>query len=70
MLNRASQVVLMVKNPPANAEMEEMRVHSLGWEDPQEEDMTTHSSVLVWRITWTEEPDGLQSLGSQRVGHD
>ena len=47
-----------------------MRVQSLGWEDPVEEDMATHSSVLAWRIPWTEEPGGLQSIGSQRVRHD
>ena len=43
---------------------------SLGWEDPLEEGMATHSSVLVWRIPWREEPGGLQSMGLQRVGHD
>ena len=43
---------------------------SLGWEDPLEEEMATHSSILAWRITLTEEPGGLQSMGSQRVGHD
>ena len=47
-----------------------MQVQSLGWEDPLEEGMTTPSSVLVWRIPWTEEPGGLQSMGLQRVGHD
>ena len=51
-------------------EMEETRVQSLGWEDPLEEGMATHSSVLAWRISWTEEPGGLRSIGSQRVGHD
>ena len=51
------------------AEMEEMKVWSLGGEDPQEEGMATHSSLLAWRIPWTEEPGGLQSIGSQRVGH-
>ena len=45
-------------------------VWSLGWEDPLEEGVVTHSSVLAWRISWTEEPGGLQSTGSQRVGHD
>ena len=45
-------------------------VRFLGWEDPLEEGMATHSSILVWRIPWTEEPGGLQSLGLQRVGHD
>ena len=56
----------MVKNPLA---MWETRVPSLGWEDPLEEEMATHSSILVWRIPWTEEPKGLQSMGSQGVGH-
>ena len=51
-------------------ETEEMRVQSLGWEDPLEEEMATHSSILAWRLPWTEEPDGLQSMGSQIVGHD
>ena len=45
-------------------------VCSLGWDDPLEEDMTTHSSVLAWRIPWTEELGGLQSMGSERVRHD
>ena len=48
----------------------EMWVRSLGWEDPLEKEMATHSSILAWRIPWTEEPGGLQSKGSQRVGHD
>ena len=47
-----------------------MRVRSLGQEDPLEEGMATHSSILAWRISRTEEPDGLQTMGSQRVGHD
>ena len=47
-----------------------MQVRSLGREDPLEEDMVTHSSILAWRIPWTEEPGGLQSTGSQRVRHD
>ena len=51
-------------------EMQETWVQSLGWEDPLEEEMTTHSSILAWNILWTEEPGGLQSMGSQRVGHD
>ena len=45
-------------------------VQSLGWEDPLEKEMATHSSILAWRIPWTEEPGGLQSTGSQRVGHN
>ena len=57
----------MVKNLPA---MWEIRVQSLGWEDLLEESMATHSSILAWRILWTEEPGGLQSMGSQRAGHD
>ena len=47
-----------------------MQVQSLGWEDPLEEVMATHSSILAWRIPRTEEPGGLQSIGLQRVGHD
>ena len=50
--------------------MHETQVQSLGREDPLEEDMETHSSTLTWRILWTEEPGGLQSMESQRVGHD
>ena len=50
--------------------MQETRVRSLGWEDPLEKEMATHSIILAWRIPWTEEPGGLQSTGSQRVGHD
>ena len=57
----------MVKNMPA---MQETCVRSLGWEDPLEKEMATHSSTLVWRIPWTEEPGGIQSMGSQRVGHN
>ena len=47
-----------------------MRVRFLGQEDPLEEEMATHSSILAWRIPWTEEHGGLQSIGSQRIGHD
>ena len=57
----------MVKNLPA---MQEMRVQSLGRKVPLEEGMAAHSSILAWRIPRTEEPDGLQSMGLQRVGHD
>ena len=56
----------VVKNLPA---MQETRVRSLDWEDPLEKEMATHSSVLAWRIPWTEEPGGLQSTELQRVGH-
>jgi len=54
----------MVKNLPV---MQETRVRSLGWEDPVEKGMAIHSSILAWRIPWTEEPGGLQSMGSQTV---
>ena len=59
-----------VKNLPALQEVQEMLVRSLGWEDPLEEGTATHSSILAWRIPWTEEPGGLQSIGLQRVRHD
>ena len=57
----------MVKNPPA---MRETWVRSLGQENPLEKEMATHSSILAWEIPWVEEPGRLQSMGSQRVGHD
>ena len=60
----------MVKNLPANAGDVETWVQSLGQEDPLEEVMATHSSILTWRILWTEEPGGLWSIGWNRVGHD
>ena len=60
----------MVKNPLANAGDVKDRVQSLGQEDPLEKGMAIHSSVLAWEIPRTEEPGGLQSIGSQRVGHD
>ena len=56
---------IMAKSPPA---MQEIWVQSLSQEDPLEKEMVTHSSILVWRIPWTEEPGGLQSMESQRVG--
>ena len=59
-----------IKNLPAMQELQETQVLSLGREDPLEKGMATHSSVLAWRIPCTEEPGGLQSMGSQRVGHD
>ena len=59
------------KKPACNAgEGRQMRVRSSGWEDPLEKDMANHSSILAWRNPWTKEPGGLQSIGSQRVGHD
>ena len=62
-----SLVAQMVKRLPA---MQETRVQSLGWENPLEKEITTHSSILVWKIPWVEEPGRLQSMGSQRVGHN
>ena len=63
----SSLVAQMVKNLPA---MQETQVQSLGWEDPLEKGMTTHSSILAWRIPKTEEPGGLASMVWQRVRHD
>ena len=60
----------MVKNPPAMQKIQETWVWSMGQEDSLEEGVATHSSILAWRIPRTEEPAGLQSMGSQRVGHD
>ena len=60
-------VAQRVKRLPA---MQETWVQSLDWEDPLEKEMATHSSILVWRTPWAEEPGGLQSMGSQRVRHD
>ena len=66
-----SQVTLVLKNLPANAgSIRETWVWSLGWEDPLEEGMTTHSSVLAWRTPWTEKSGGLQSIGLHRVRHN
>ena len=64
---RASQMALVVKNPPAS---DVSSVQSLGREDPLEEEMATHSSILASAISWTEKPGGLQSMGLQRVGHN
>ena len=63
----ASLIIQMVKNLPA---IQETRVQSLGWDDPLEKEMATHSSILAWRIPSTEEPGGLQSKESQRIGHN
>ena len=57
----------MVKRLPT---MQETQVQSLGWEDPLEKEMSNHSDSLAWKIPWTEEPGGLQSMGLQRVGHN
>ena len=62
-----SLIAQLVKNLPA---MQETWVRFLGWEDPLEKEMAIHSSILAWKIPWTEEAGGLQSMGSQRVGHD
>ena len=59
-----------VKNEPLTQEPQETQVQSLCWEDPLEKGMTTHTNVLAWRIPWKEEPGGLRSFGSQRVGHE
>ena len=67
MTNQSVIMAQAVKNPP---ETEEMQVQPLGWEDPLEEEMATHSCILAWKIPRTEEPSGLQSRGSRRVGHD
>jgi len=67
MIQGASLVAQMVKNLPA---MRETWVRSLGREDPLGKEMATHSSILAWRVPWTEEPGGLWSMGSRRVGHD
>ena len=61
---RASLVAERIKHLPA---MQETQVQSLGWEDPLEKEMATHSSILAWRIPWTEEPGGLQPTGSQEL---
>ena len=63
----ASLVAQRVKNLPT---MREIWVRSLGWEDPLEEGMATYSSILAWKIPWTEKPGRLQSMGSQRIGHN
>ena len=64
---RASLLAQLVKNLPI---VLETWVRSLGWEDPLEKEMTTHSSIIAWKIPWTEEPGALQSMGLQRIGHD
>ena len=63
-MERGSLVAQTVKRLPA---VQETRVRSLGWEDPLEKEMATHSSILAWKIPWTEEPGGLQSMWLQRV---
>ena len=63
----ASLAAQSLKNLPA---VQETRVQSLGWKDPLEKEMATHSSTLAWKVSWTEEPGGLQFMGLQRVRHD
>ena len=72
MTEQSSQVVLLAKNPAANAGdiSERCGSHPRDREDPLEEGMATHSNILTWRIPSTEEPGGLQSIGSQKAGHD
>ena len=64
---RASLVAQSVKNLPA---VQETVIQALSWEDPLEKEMANDSSILAWEISWTEEPGGLQSMGSQRIGHN
>ena len=66
-LEWASPVTEMVKNPPV---MQETGIWSLGWKDPLEKRLATHSSIFAWRIPWTEEPGRLESMGLQKVGHN
>ena len=63
-------IILVAQRLKRLPEMQETWVQFLGQEDPLEKEMATHSSILAWRIPWTEEPGGLQSMGSQRFGHD
>ena len=66
-ISRDSLVAQMVKRLST---MRETQVQALGWEDPLEKEMAIHSSTIAWKIPWTEEPGRLQSMGSQRVGHE
>ena len=63
----ASLLAQLVKSLPA---MQKTQVQSLGWENPLEKEMATHSNMLAWRVPWTEKPDGLQCTGLQRIGYD
>ena len=60
-------MVQQVKNLPAMQNKQEIRVQSLGWEDPLEEEMATHSSIFAWKVSWTEEAGGLQSMGPEKL---
>ena len=62
--------MVLVKKLPASAGDKEMQVRYQGWKDPLEENMAIHFSILAWKISWMEEPGGLQSIGSRRVGHN
>ena len=66
MIPKASSGGSRVKNPPAMQEAQEKQAQSLGWKDPLEEEMATHSSSLAWEISWTEDPSRLQTMGSQK----
>ena len=66
----AAQTSLVAQKVKHLSTMQETRIQSLGWEDPLEKEMAIHSSTIAWKIPWTEEPGGLQSMGSLRVGHD
>ena len=66
MIPKASSGGSRVKNPPAMREAQEKQAQSLGWKDPLEEEMATHSSSLAWEISWTEDPSQLQTMGSQK----
>ena len=66
----AKEVLVVKKTHLLMQDMQETWFPSLGWEDPLEEGRATRSSILAWRLPWTEEPGGLQSIGSHRVGHD
>ena len=67
---QASQLAQGVKNPPTMQETQEIWAWSMSWEDPLKEGMATYSSILAWRVPWTDEPSGLQSIGLQKVGCD
>ena len=70
MLSPSPLVAQIVESMPAMQETQEIRVQSLGGEDPLEKGMATHSSILAWEIPWTEKPVGLQTMGSQSVRHN
>ena len=69
-MTKHTSMILVAQAVNSLSPVQETRVPSLGWEDPLEKEMATHSNILPWEISWTEEPGGLQSMGSQRVGHN